>query len=693
MGPVLEQEPGRANQQVPTQTTIIQNTNTKIHQTSPAAATSTSSFHDNIQEKSRPNTHQPSTINLPPEIEASYAGRLSKFYYNWGFTKNPTVLSWIRQGYPIHTVGTVCQDQIVLNNNFSILQIFKISSCIKKLLKTGAVSKCTPTSDQYTSKIFIVPKTDGSFRFILNLKQFNKFVPTTHFKLEDIRTALNLINRDYYMASLDLKDAYFLLKIADNSKKFLRFEFDKNLYQFNVLPFGLSSAPYVFNKIMRQVITYLRSKQITLVNYLDDFLFIAPSKSECSKNVLFACQFLQSLGFIINYEKSQLKPSKICKFLGFILNSKHYKLSIPLEKREKIYNKLHSLLIKKNCKIREFASLLGSLISICPAVPYGYLYTKILEKHKYLALLKCHENYEGKMYINSEIIQELLWWTKNVLVASAPIKHGSYKLELFSDASNTGWGIVCNDHKLHGYWSKKDLKHHINYLELLAIYFALKCFAKDRNNIEILIRSDNTTAVSYVNRMGSVRFPHLNNLSRKIWQFCEKRKLHIFASYIPSKQNVEADFQSRICSVETEWELAQYAYDRITTKLGVPEIDLFATYANKKCKKFISWHKEPGCWSVDAFTTSWSQLDFYAFPPFSLILRCLQKIQQDNAEGIMVVPDWPSQAWYPLFKKLLHSDVVYLKPNEKLLSSPFRITHPLHQNLSLIAGKLSAKYT
>lgn len=66
---------------------------------------------------------------------------------------------------------------------------------------------------------------------------------------------------------------------------------------------------------------------------------------------------------------------------------------------------------------------------------------------------------------------------------------------------------------------------YINYLELLAAFLGIKCFCKNITNSEILLRIDNTTAISYINRMGGIQFPHLNNIAREIWQWCEERKL------------------------------------------------------------------------------------------------------------------------------------------------------------------------
>jgi len=108
-----------------------------------------------------------------------------------------------------------------------------------------------------------------------------------------------------------------------------------------------------------------------------------------------------------------------------------------------------------------------------------------------------------------------------------------------SDASLTGWGAHHEGVTAHGLWSTDERKFSINYLELLASFFALKCFASNLHSCKILLRIDNTSAIAYINRTGGIQFPHLSELARQIWQWCESRKLWIFASYIQSKLNVE----------------------------------------------------------------------------------------------------------------------------------------------------------
>ena len=213
-----------------------------------------------------------------------------------------------------------------------------IESALDKLIKSGAVKQCVDVQGQFLSSFFTVPKPDGSARFILNLKKLNKFILDYHFKIEDLRTATNLLRKKYLMCRLDLKDAYFSVSICKNFRKFLRFKYRDKLFEFRALPFGLSSSPYIFTKIMKPVVTYLRKLGIIVVIYLDDFLIIADSKESCLNSLNITINLLEFLGFTINFEKSQLIPVMQCKFLGVILNSLDMILELPLYKKLKIKN-------------------------------------------------------------------------------------------------------------------------------------------------------------------------------------------------------------------------------------------------------------------------------------------------------------------------------------------------------------------
>lgn len=626
------------------------------------------------------------------EVPNKYAGRIKFFRSEWqNITSNRAILSWV-SGYSIPFIKKPYQKRAPKNANISKKEFNNLNCAILKLEAIGAICKCKHQRGEFLSPYFLVPKSDGGFRFVLNLRRLNKYIVAPHFKLEDYRSVKNLITKDSYMACIDLKDAYFVISISKKHRKFLRFKFNNTLFEFCCMPFGLCIAPFVFTKLLKPVNFKLRSLGFESVNYLDDYFLLGRSKGECSLNVIESVNLLYKLGFIINFKKSSLVPMNECKFLGFIWNSVDLSVRPTEDKINKARLRINKILLKPQIKIRKFAELIGILNSLCFAFKYSRLYLKQLEREKCIAVQNNGGNYNARLKISEKAHKDLKWWLKELPGSCQYIGAIEYKLEIFSDASNTGWGIFCNKERCNGFWNNIESTFHINYLEILAAFNGLKCFAKHLQNCYILLRIDNITAISLINRMGSVKYSSLNFITKKIWQWCEARNIYVFASYINTHQNIEADRESRSLKIETEYSLNIKAFQKIVSNFGLPQIDLFASSLNAKCKTFVSWKRDPNAFKVDAFTLKWSEFFFYAFPPFCILGKVITKIIAEGAEGILVVPFWPTQNWYPKFFKLLVCKPLFFQPEIDLLLDPFRKSHPIWDRLTLVAGKLSGNH-
>ncbi|XP_057333596.1 uncharacterized protein LOC130672847 [Microplitis mediator] len=512
-----------------------------------------------------------------------------------------------------------------------------------RLLSIGAIIEAEEVLGQFLSPFFLVPKSDGQQRFILNLKELNNFIDAEHFKLEDLRSACSLLEQGIFMGTIDLKDAYFLISVWKPHRKFLRFIFNGKIFEFVCLPFGLCTCPLTFTKLLKPVINYLRSKGWLSVVYLDDFLCLGHSVNDCSENLTQTIELLERLGFIVNYDKSKLVPERRCKYLGFILNSVSMRVELPLEKEIMVRKQIEILKRKRMMKIRDFAKVVGSVVACCPAVEYSLLHCRSFERAKIQALDKSEGCFDAIMLVPKFTLIDWDWWLKALPNASRKVRNNRYERTIYSDASLSGWGAFCNDESANGLWNQEERGLHINHLELKAALLALKCFAVDLKDTDILLMVDNTTTLAYINRMGGVRYSGLHGLACELWNWCEARQLWVYATYIPSKENVEADRSSRIDNSDAEWELADYAFENIMNKFGKFEIDLFASRINTKCAVYCSWKRDPGAIAFDAFTISWSDWMFYAFPPFSMITKVIKKIKDDKAEGVLVVPHWPTQ--------------------------------------------------
>lgn len=156
---------------------------------------------------------------------------------------------------------------------------------------------------------------------------------------------------------------------------------------------------------MRPIVSFLRQKKLKSVVYLDDFLLLGRTKEECITNVAKTCALLFSLGFLFSAHKCLFPPSTICQYLGFGFDTVTMTMSLPRAKQIKLFQLINKLARKNTCTIRQFAQFIGSLAAACPAVKYGWAYTKMFEREKYLALLRSCGNYGGRMRIPTRILE------------------------------------------------------------------------------------------------------------------------------------------------------------------------------------------------------------------------------------------------------------------------------------------------
>lgn len=256
-----------------------------------------------------------------------------------------------------------------------------------------------------------------------------------------------------YMASIDLIDAYDAVPVAVEHRRYLRILWRNRLFQYTCLPNGLVSTLRYFTKLLKPVYTTLLSQGYLNVGYIDDSYLQGDSNTECRSDILTTLNLFESLGFLINHEKST------------------WKYSLQQKKRERIILACQQLLKRSVISIRKVAHVIGLLVSSLPAVQYGPLHYRSLEIDKNIALQQNNGNCKAIMTLSSESVSDLGWWVTSLPIAWKNITMGNPTIEMATDASTLGWGAVCNGQSAQGMWSPLEKQKHINELESLAIYF------------------------------------------------------------------------------------------------------------------------------------------------------------------------------------------------------------------------------
>ena len=194
-----------------------------------------------------------------------------------------------------------------------------------------------------------------------------------------------------------------------------------------------------------------------------------------------------------------------------------------------------------------------------------------------------------------------------------------------------------------------------------------------------------------INNQGSTK-KACNIITRELWVWCIVRNNWITASHLPGVDNIEADKKSQCLGLETEWSLLAAEFCRVETRYGPFDIDLFASRINRKVQCYVSRYKDSEAWRTDTFSFSWSQLFAYIFPPFSIILRVLNKIEMDEADCVVIVPCWKTQVWFPKLVALMIDVPILLIGSKQVLQHPHHPhPHPILNKSRMIACHLSGK--
>lgn len=621
------------------------------------------------------------------------AGQLHKFIDEWyRITSDPFILNIVKHcslGIDEENIGYLFSEDIqyVFNEEETLI----MQQEINKLLEIHAIVETSREEQQILSPVFLRKNKTGDYRMVLNLEKLNRHVPYHHFKMENFELAIQLVNRGDFMASIDLKKAYYSVKIAEDQQKYLCFRWFNKFYQFTCLPNGFSDGPRLFTKLLKPVFSTLRHKGHNITSYIDDTLMCSNTLTDCFACMNDTIRLLQKVGFCINVAKSVLTPTTRIEYLGNVIDSVAMNVTLPAHRRNKILRHCSLLVTKKKEKIREVARLIGLLVAAFPAVELGKLHYRTLEREKIKALAEAGGDFSGWMNITEEFRTELTWWIENLENQDRKIFRNAPETVLFTDASDLGWAGCIHDSTTNGRWSPDEVGLHINARELLAILFSLKSFTSLISGLHVKVLCDNTTAICYVNEMGGVKSTICDKISKDIWNWCICHKAWLTASHIPGKCNVMADAASRYFNDRHEWQLNVRIFKDLCSIFGKPCIDLFASRLNKQVDRFCSWSPDPEATYIDAFTIPWGDYELvYLFPPFSLISRCLQKFRVEKARGWIIVPLWPTQPWMGMLLRMLVKDPRVIKSRKAVLVHPSTSEeHPMMQTTNLMACLLS----
>ena len=625
------------------------------------------------------------TITPRPVGPTILENPLARHIHQWRqLDASPWVLRTIERGYKLQFAQPPPTFEKIIFSQASGQAAEILRAEIVSLVQKRAVRE-VPLEQRHIgfySRYFLVKKKGGGLRPILDLRALNKYLKRFRFKMLTAASLVRSLRQGDWFTSIDLKDAYFHIPIYPPHRKFLRFGFEGKVYEYTVLPFGLSLSPRVFVKCTQAAVAPLRQRGVRIATYIDDWLTLATSRQEALFHTRQVVDLLSSLGFTINYTKSVLVPTQVIDYIGISLDSRSFTARLSQERIESFLKCVAQFQTGRRVPFAVCLRMAGLMASAISLVRLGRLYMRPFQRWMRSLRIPTACRRYPRVAVTAECVLALRWWS-NRAVLTEGVAMGTVlsRKVVTTDASLSGWGATLDGMAVRGVWGGGLRTAHINYLELMAVFLALRYFEPHLNGWHVLVRTDNTTTMCYINKQGGLRSRVLHRLAHKLILWCDEHLLSICACHVPGLMNAGADLLSRGPLRYADWSLHPEVAAQVWDKFGTPEIDLFASAENTKCPRFFSITGTSSL-GLDALAHWWPRGLLYAFPPLTLILPTLDRVRSQHLQLILVAPAWGS--WRSAITPLLYDRPWQLPLRRDLLTQAgFEIFHPQPGTLDL----------
>ena len=358
---------------------------------------------------------------------------------------------------------------------------------------------------------------------------------------------INTLGKTTLMGKIDLKAAFRQIPVRREDWNLLGIHWRGEWYVDKCLPFGLRSSPALFNQLAEAIEWILRhcSGVRHIIHYLDDFFTAGPSDSqECEHNMIAMNALCTTIGAPTKPEKEE-GPSTTLTFLGILLDSATMTASITAERKTELHQAIRELGGRRTCTKRELLSLIGKLAFACKVVPPGRIFLRRL-----IDLSTTARHLHHHVTLNRAARADLAWWQHFLPTwpGTSLFLQSDWTpapdMELFTDASNVGYGAYWAGQWFNDHWSAEQTRYTIAWKELYAILVACSTWGSRWSRRRVLFHCDNAAVVAIWGK-GSGRCPHLMSLVRHLFLMAARGNFHVAISHIPGVQNQIADNLSR----------------------------------------------------------------------------------------------------------------------------------------------------
>lgn len=505
----------------------------------------------------------------------------------------------------------------------------------------------------------------------------NLWVKDLPFQLETLRDVHRLVGCNAFLITTDEKSGYDHVRLSNDSQGYFGLIFGGYVMVYTVIPFGFKASPFIYQTIGMVVTSYLRSRSISTVQYIDDRLAIAnvsgavdPYVEGC-KVAYILVEVLTRLGYTLALRKCSFVPLTCVKFLGFLVDSKKQAYILPECKKLKFADLRESILGSKELTVKTLQRFAGKCISMGLAVPGCRLFCREVN----LAISRAVKS-SKHVCLTDELREELEHWRfLDSWEGCCQWRSECHQqVMLSSDASLYKYGAVVeqgrNRYEISDFWEENDQRP-IHLKEADAVYKVLLALGENIANSRVHVLTDNMAVLSvWQNQGGKDRA--LNCITKCIFSLTLKLNFELNLQFVPSKLN-EADAPSRQISYADSM-LDGKTWGIVEKVFGPHTVDLMASDSNSmKAKgggvlRHFTPCPMPFTAGVDVFAQNIrKELNPYVFPPFGMVFPVLSFLKEQEIPVCTCILPYrqPVPVWQPLVEECKISSVVLGWQGEK----------------------------
>ncbi len=300
----------------------------------------------------------------------------------------------------------------------------------------------------------------------------------------------------------------------------------------------------------------LRLQGIRIMNYIDDWLILAQSHQLAVRHQDVVLAHMKELGLRLNAKKSVLCPLQRTTFLDVLWDSTSMLARLSPARIESILSAVKRIRLGQSLTVKQFQRLLGLMAAASNMIPFGLLYMRPLQWWLRNKRFSQRGNPFRMIKVTRRCFLALVMWKKPWFLSQGPMLGASCRRRMLTtDASLTGWGAILEGRSSQGLWKDQHISWHINRLEMLNVFLALNNFLADLRGHHVLVHSDNTSVVSYLNHQGDLRSHPLCKLACQILLWSQRKLLSLREAYILGAHNIGAEILSRQGLRPGEWRL------------------------------------------------------------------------------------------------------------------------------------------